>query len=56
MEEDNDSLSEIEDEVVDLEKVRDQIHSTPKSDRMQVSAWDDDDSNIDVELDAQGHF
>ncbi|XP_033230457.1 ankyrin repeat domain-containing protein 49-like [Belonocnema kinseyi] len=37
------SDEEFDDELADLEDIRDQILSQPRVDRMQVSAWEDDD-------------
>lgn len=37
------------DELTDLESIRDKILSQPRVDRMQVSAWEDDDDGVEVE-------
>ncbi|KAJ8668850.1 hypothetical protein QAD02_000109 [Eretmocerus hayati] len=41
------STDEETDDVMDLEKIRDQMLSQPKIDRMQVSAWEDDDDGVE---------
>lgn len=49
------SSDEENDELMDLEAIRDKILSTPRSDRMQISGWeDDDDCGIDLDHDAEG--
>ncbi|KAK2579123.1 hypothetical protein KPH14_001294 [Odynerus spinipes] len=37
------------DELTDLEAIRDKILSQPRGDRMQVSAWEDDDDGVEAE-------
>ncbi|XP_058802338.1 ankyrin repeat domain-containing protein 49-like [Phymastichus coffea] len=46
------SSDEENDDLMDLEKIRDEILSTPKTDRMQVSAWEDDDDGVEEDMDA----
>lgn len=41
------------DELQDLEAIRDKILSSPCSERMQVSAWEDDDDGIEAERNAR---
>ncbi|XP_046814274.1 ankyrin repeat domain-containing protein 49-like [Vespa crabro] len=41
------------DELTDLEKIRDRMLSQPRCDRMQVSAWEDDDDGVEVERNAK---
>ncbi|XP_001604411.4 ankyrin repeat domain-containing protein 49 [Nasonia vitripennis] len=41
------SSDEENDELTSLEDIRDNIMNQPKGDRMQVSAWEDDDEGID---------
>ncbi|XP_015121931.1 ankyrin repeat domain-containing protein 49 [Diachasma alloeum] len=41
------SSDEENDEIQDLEKIRDKFMSLPQSERMQVSAWEDDNDGID---------
>lgn len=41
------------DELTDLEAIRDKILSQPRGDRMQVSAWEDDDDGIEAERNAK---
>lgn len=48
------SSEEEDDELTSLEEIRNKMLSTPKSDRMQVSAWEDDDTGVDAERDATG--
>ncbi|KAK0179228.1 hypothetical protein PV327_008037 [Microctonus hyperodae] len=43
------SSDEEDDQVQDLEVIRDKILSMPKSERMQVSAWDDDNEGIETQ-------
>ena len=47
------SDEEFDDELADLEDIRDQILSQPRADRMQVSAWEEDDG-IDAERNPKG--
>ena len=49
------SSDEENDELLDLEEIRDKITNTPKSDRMQLSAWEDDDVGVEATRDAKGH-
>lgn len=48
------SSDEENDELQDLEAIRDKILSSPGSERMQVSAWEDDDDGIEAERNARG--
>jgi len=48
------SSDEENDEVQDLEAIRDVMMSTPRSERVQVSAWEDDDDGIEAERNARG--
>jgi hypothetical protein len=48
------SSDEENDELQDLEAIRDQILSNPSSERMQVSAWEDDDDGVEAERNARG--
>lgn len=48
------SSEEEDDELQDLETIRDKILSTPRSERMQVSAWEDDDDGVEPERNARG--
>lgn len=48
------SSEEENDELTDLETIRDRMLSQPKIERMQVSAWDDDDDGIEAERNARG--
>lgn len=48
------SSEEEDDELQDLEEIRDKILSTPRSERMQVSAWEDDDDGVEPERNARG--
>lgn len=41
------------DQLADLEAIRDKMLSTPKSERMQVSAWEDDDDGVEAERNAR---
>ncbi|KAL7305381.1 hypothetical protein TKK_0002124 [Trichogramma kaykai] len=47
------SSDEENDELMDLEAIRDKIISTPQNERMQVSAWDNDDDGVDDSRDAK---
>jgi len=42
------------DELQDLEAIRDKVLSNPHSKRMQVSAWEDDDDGVETERNARG--
>jgi hypothetical protein len=42
------------DELRDLEIIREQISNQSKGDRMQVSAWDDDNEGIEENRNAKG--
>lgn len=46
--------SDEENEMQDLEAIRDKILSSPRSERMQVSAWEDDDDGVESERNARG--
>lgn len=48
------SSDEENDELQDLEAIRDQILSSPRSEHMQVSAWEDDDDGVEAERNARG--
>lgn len=49
------SSEEENDELQDLEAIRDKMLSTPRSlERMQVSAWEDDDDGVEAERNARG--
>lgn len=48
------SSCEEDDELTDLEAIRDKIESQPRSERMQVSAWEDDDDGVEAERNARG--
>lgn len=49
------SLSgEESDQLTDLEAIRDRMLSQPRSERMQVSAWEDDDDGVEAERNAKG--
>ncbi|OAD55206.1 Ankyrin repeat domain-containing protein 49 [Eufriesea mexicana] len=47
------SSSEEDDELMDLETIRDKMLSQPRGERMQVSAWEDDDDGIEAERNAK---
>ncbi|XP_015591599.1 ankyrin repeat domain-containing protein 49 [Cephus cinctus] len=47
------SSDEENDELMNLEAIRDKILSTPRTERMQVSAWEDDDDGIEAERNAK---
>ncbi|XP_012252615.2 ankyrin repeat domain-containing protein 49-like [Athalia rosae] len=47
------SSDEEADEITDLESIRDKILSQPRGDRMQVSAWEDDNDGIEEERNAR---
>lgn len=48
------SSDEENDKLQDLEAIRDKILSSPRSERMQVSAWEDDDDGVEAERNARG--
>lgn len=48
------SSDEEDDQVQDLEAIRDKMWSMPKSERMQVSAWDDDNEGIETQRNPEG--
>lgn len=49
------SSSEEEDQLTDLEAIRDKmLSSSTRSERMQVSAWEDDDDGVEAERNAKG--
>ena len=48
------SSDEENDELQDLEAIRDKVLSSPHSKRMQVSAWEDDDDGVEAERNARG--
>lgn len=41
------------DNLADLEEIRDRILSQPRNERMQVSAWEDDDDGVEASRDAK---
>ncbi|XP_012285675.1 ankyrin repeat domain-containing protein 49 [Orussus abietinus] len=47
------SSEEDDDEITDLETIRDKILSQPRGERMQVSAWEDDDTGVEAERNAE---
>ncbi|XP_072753969.1 ankyrin repeat domain-containing protein 49 [Anoplolepis gracilipes] len=47
------SSEEEDNELQDLEAIRDKMLSTPRSERMQVSAWEDDDDGVELERNAR---
>ncbi|KYN07963.1 PREDICTED: ankyrin repeat domain-containing protein 49-like [Cyphomyrmex costatus] len=47
------SSDEENDELQDLEAIRDKVLSSPHSKRMQVSAWEDDDDGVEAERNAK---
>ncbi|XP_018356402.1 PREDICTED: ankyrin repeat domain-containing protein 49-like isoform X1 [Trachymyrmex septentrionalis] len=47
------SSDEENDELQDLEAIRDKVLSSPHSKRMQVSAWEDDDDGVEAERNAR---
>ncbi|KZC14097.1 PREDICTED: ankyrin repeat domain-containing protein 49-like [Dufourea novaeangliae] len=47
------SSDEGSDKLTDLEAIRDKILSEPRSERMQVSAWEDDDDGVEADRDAK---
>lgn len=48
------SSDEENDELTDLEAIRDKILNQSPSERMQVSAWEDDDDGVEAERNARG--
>lgn len=48
------SSDEENEETQDLEKIREQMMSMPISERMAVSAWDDDNDGIDTHRNPKG--
>lgn len=48
------SSEEESDKLTDLEAIRDKMLSGPRSEHMQVSAWEDDDDGVDIERNAKG--
>lgn len=48
------SSEEENDQLMELEAIRDKILSQPRSERMQVSAWEDDDDGVETERNAKG--
>lgn len=48
------SSGEESDQLTDLEAIRDRMLSQPRSERMQVSAWEDDDDGVEAERNAKG--
>lgn len=48
------SSEEESDQLMDLEAIRDKMLSQPRGERMQVSAWEDDDDGIEAERNAKG--
>ncbi|KAL0119808.1 hypothetical protein PUN28_007921 [Cardiocondyla obscurior] len=49
----NMTLDEENDELQNLETIRDESYNTPHGERMQVSAWEDDDDGIEAERNAK---
>ncbi|XP_034187446.1 ankyrin repeat domain-containing protein 49 [Osmia lignaria lignaria] len=47
------SSEEENDQLMDLEAIRDEILSQPRSECMQVSAWEDDDDGVETERNAK---
>lgn len=47
------SSEEESDKLTDLEAIRDKMLSGPRSEHMQVSAWEDDDDGVDIERNAK---
>ncbi|KAL6268638.1 hypothetical protein P5V15_001772 [Pogonomyrmex californicus] len=47
------SSDEENDELQDLEAIRDKMLNTPRSERMQVSAWEDDDDGVEAARNAR---
>ncbi|XP_053980875.1 ankyrin repeat domain-containing protein 49-like [Hylaeus anthracinus] len=47
------SSEEESDKLTDLEAIRDKMLSEPRTERMQVSAWEDDDDGVEVERNAK---
>ncbi|XP_003486678.1 ankyrin repeat domain-containing protein 49-like [Bombus vosnesenskii] len=47
------SSGEESDQLTDLEAIRDRMLSQPRSERMQVSAWEDDDDGVEAERNAK---
>lgn len=48
------SSEEENDELTNLEDIRDKILSQPRNECMQVSAWEDDDDGVEAERNARG--
>lgn len=48
------SSGEESDQLTDLEAIRDRMLSQLRSERMQVSAWEDDDDGVEAERNAKG--
>ena len=49
------SSEEENDELTNLEEIRDRILNQPKGDRMQVSAWEEDDDGVEESRNAKGY-
>ncbi|XP_020281518.1 ankyrin repeat domain-containing protein 49-like [Pseudomyrmex gracilis] len=47
------SDEENDDVLQDLEEIRDKMMNTPRNERMQVSAWEDDDDGVEAERNAK---
>ena len=47
------SSSEEDDQLTDLEAIRDKMLNTPRTERMQVSAWEDDDDGVEADRNAK---
>ncbi|KOC69031.1 Ankyrin repeat domain-containing protein 49 [Habropoda laboriosa] len=47
------SSEEESDQLADLEAIRDQMLSQPRGERMQVSAWEDDDDGVEADRNAK---
>lgn len=48
------SSDEESDQLTDLEAIRDQMLNQPRGERMQVSAWEDDDDGVEIDRNAKG--
>lgn len=48
------SSDEEADKPMSLEEIRDNILSAPRSERMQVSGWEDDDDGVEAARNARG--
>lgn len=48
------SSEEESDQLMNLEAIRDKMLNQSRSERMQVSAWEDDDDGVEAERNAKG--